>query len=1016
MDPEQQLVTVRRPIRFRLTIAFLLAAVVPALLVGLVQLTIHLHALETIATEHVDSHIAVLKEKLDRFLNVADRDLRSLCDTPAVTHDLPLDGGEGATRALVNTFVAFLRYNPDYYRLRYIDRHGAETIKIHRRAGSAEFREAAAGELEYGVGAYLIDRLDNVPHDTVITFPGEILDEAHHRDVIRVITFARPVWSGEALRGLLVLDVLAENYFRIVDSSGLPPFGVVAVADREGHYLYHSGYRRDWNLLLASRDSDNVLRQYGPAVAAQLLSGNNGRIAGGRGQIISFVPFRVGAETSYVLFYAVPERVLFAAIASSRRFFLFALITAALAAAILAGITARHFTDPVNALRAGAFTIASGDLTRRIDVHSGDEIEALARDFNAMADAVQQREGNLRALRDYQHNIIESLNDGIIVVDRELTVHAFNSAVARMSGVDAANAIGKRVDSLFPQARSLNETLRRALCGEIVECEGILPTGAPPRITSELCLPMHNEAGETTGAILRVTDVTARRFAERALAEAKRTLQTIFDGIKAGIRLISADHRVIAANQYHERLLGRSSAEMIGDVCWAAFDGQQAVCISCPGNVAMRTGTAAEAEFERSTGDGRTIVLQVDAYPVFAEGPQPAGFIEFIQDISEKRRLEREIEQHASELETTVLTRTAALRASEERYRDLVENSPEMIHLLSPEGRFLHANKTEREKLGYTLEQLCASTLDDLVPPREQPKLARHRRELATRGRSRVVTTFLTRAGEAIEVEIDATAQFEEGKLSHARAFVRDITERKRMEERLFQTEKMVSVGQLVSGIAHEIGTPLNAISGTAELLLLQNAREDAGREDLEAIVVQTRRISNLVRQLLDFARPTRSRRALTDIHEALRSALRLMARPLSSAGIVVHVDFTPATVTVRADPHQLQQVFINILLNAQQAMPNGGTIRVFTRPPTNGARDVEVVIEDSGPGIPEQHLKRIFEPFFTTKDVGKGTGLGLAICATIVRQHGGTLRAENAPKGARFVIALPLTKGGASR
>jgi two-component system NtrC family sensor kinase len=329
--------------------------------------------------------------------------------------------------------------------------------------------------------------------------------------------------------------------------------------------------------------------------------------------------------------------------------------------------------------------------------------------------------------------------------------------------------------------------------------------------------------------------------------------------------------------------------------------------------------------------------------------------------------------------------------------------------LLSPEGRVLHANKTEREKLGFTLEELQGMALADRVPPGEWTKLARHQREVARRGRSRVETVFLPRTGDPIEVEMGATGQFDErGQLVQVRAFVRDVTERKRLEQTLLQTEKMVAVGQLSSGIAHEIGTPLNAISGTAEYLLMSGTGN--GREELQSIVAQARRISHLVQQLLDFSRRDRPRRLKTDVHELLRATLHLLERPLAAAGVRVDLRLAPPPVLLSADPHQLQQVFINIILNAEQAMPAGGALCIQTRRNGRAGRRLEVVFEDAGPGIPEPNLGRIFEPFFTTKEVGKGTGLGLAICDSILRAHRGGIRAENAPGGgARFLVTLPL-------
>jgi len=1009
----------RSGIRGRLAAVLVLLSTLPALLLGLYGLRLHLATLETLALDHLQNNVALLKERLDGFLSLAERDVRSVGDSFLLQRYLrSRQDGRSATvadrEAAVKLFLGCLTGRPAYYRLRFLDGRGDEMIKVRKRdAGGSE--EALPPDLRPGIGAYYLYRAEDAAPDQLLVFPGEVRAESDDGRVVQVITLLLPVTaeSGE-FRGLLILELLARDYFEIVEGSGLPPHGTVAVADREGHYLYHSRYRRDWNLLLASRSSANVHGHYPAGVASRILSGEPGW-SPGSDEIVRFVPLRVGSDVPYVLFYAVRRQVLFSSLSSFKRLFAGVLLAAAFAAALLAALVAKRLTDPIRTLRSGAAVLASGDLSHRIRLRTGDEVEELARGFNAMAEALQEREVHLEALRDYQEDIVKSLNDGILVLDRDLTVRAFNPALSRMTGVPAERAMGRRLKDVFPapEADALMSSLEGARAGQVVESEALLPGATRDLVTAELCLPMRNKRGETTGVILRATDITARRAAERALLDAKSTLQTIFDGIKAGIRLVSADHHVLAANAFHEKLLGRPAAEMVGEHCYATF-GEGAVCTACPGNAAMRSLRPEEREFERRLQDGRALVLQVDAYPLSRAGERPWGFIEFIQDISEKRRLERELERHANDLERMVGERTDALRVSEERYRDLVENAPEMIHVLSPEGSFLHANRTERDKLGFALRELQGMSLADLVPPGEQRKLARHRREVASGGGSRVETVFLPRRGEPIDVEMDATGQFDEaGRLIQIRAFVRDVTDRKRMEQKLFETEKMVAVGQLASGIAHEIGTPLNAISGTAEFLLMSGSETVPGREELESIVAQARRISRLVQQLLDFSRRSRPRRVRTDAHELLRATLHLLQRPLASAGIRVELYLEPSPVRLKADPHQLQQVFANIVLNAQQAMPSGGCLRIETREDSKSRPPrLEMAFEDCGPGIPEENLRRIFEPFFTTKEVGTGTGLGLAICDGIVRQHRGTIRAENAPGGgARFVLDLPMVR-----
>jgi two-component system NtrC family sensor kinase len=263
--------------------------------------------------------------------------------------------------------------------------------------------------------------------------------------------------------------------------------------------------------------------------------------------------------------------------------------------------------------------------------------------------------------------------------------------------------------------------------------------------------------------------------------------------------------------------------------------------------------------------------------------------------------------------------------------------------------------------------------------------------------------------GRTLELVVDPVFD-SEGKPSGAVHFLRDITEAKRLREQLLQSEKMVAVGQLVSGVAHEINNPLTGVVGYAQLLLSQDIGEKA-KKDAEGIYREAERATRIVRHLLSFARKHQPERNLVDMNAVLKQSLELKAYDLRVNNIAVETELDDGIPQTNADPHQLQQVFLNLITNAEQAMleeKGSGKLRV-----SSGRKDGKIIMTfaDDGPGVPEEIRGRIFDPFYTTKDVGKGTGLGLSVCFGVVTDHGGSIRAETTPGGgATMLIELPVT------
>ena len=269
-----------------------------------------------------------------------------------------------------------------------------------------------------------------------------------------------------------------------------------------------------------------------------------------------------------------------------------------------------------------------------------------------------------------------------------------------------------------------------------------------------------------------------------------------------------------------------------------------------------------------------------------------------------------------------------------------------------------------------------------------------------------------TDSGQRIMVSLTGTVlRDEKGTFIGTALIMRDVTQLKQYEMELRQTEKLSFIGQISTGIAHEIGTPLNIILGNAEYLMMDVKSGDRDYDELKMIIGETNRIAKLIQQLLDFARPKRMRSKPVLLNTEIESVLQLLKNQLDKSSIKLTLRLSDGIPNVFGDAAQLQEVFVNLIVNAIHSMEKGGELTISTS--VNGAADggsLEVAIADTGCGIPEENLQKIFNPFFTTKEVGKGTGLGLAITQRIIQDHKGTIAVESAVgKGTVFRLSFPI-------
>jgi PAS domain S-box-containing protein len=377
--------------------------------------------------------------------------------------------------------------------------------------------------------------------------------------------------------------------------------------------------------------------------------------------------------------------------------------------------------------------------------------------------------------------------------------------------------------------------------------------------------------------------------------------------------------------------------------------------------------------------------------------------------------------QAATALENGRLYRELRVQADElHRMREFSENILESLNdglaVLDLHDRIVRWNRRLEELYGVARASAAGRPVDEVFDRDFVERLRAARAgspDGATLYRVPLVTGHEPQRQRLLVNAAFAPLRTPDGAISGAIVIIEDISSRVQLEEQLQISEKMASIGLLAAGVAHEVNTPLTGISSFTQMLLERADPDDPATKVLEKIERQTFRAARIVNGLLNLARPAQVESGPVDLNVVINDVLALLDHQLRTASIQVRKELAAEAPFVLGIEHKLQQVFLNLFLNARDAMPKGGWLSVATR--TNGGT-AEVEVGDTGSGIPSEHMSRIYDPFFTTKAIGKGTGLGLSITYGIVQEHGGTIACESAVgKGTRFRLTLPSAGASAA-
>jgi len=636
-----------------------------------------------------------------------------------------------------------------------------------------------------------------------------------------------------------------------------------------------------------------------------------------------------------------------------------------------------------------------------------------------LADEYAERKQSEEMLRLLSAAVKQS-TEGVAVSDLEGNLLFVNNAFATMHGYAPEELIGKHL-SIFhtpeqmPAVNAANRQMQEKgeFSGEIwhVRCDGaVFPT------------LMHNsllrkEAGNPIGMIGTIRDITERKKAEEKLIRSRKEYIAVTNLTGDLIERVDKEGRWTFLNDSACRFWGKPREKLLG-VEFAYYlhpDDAEKTKAAIQEMIETKQIVRGLVNRQKTPRGWRTV--EWNGTPIFDEAGNYAGFQATGRDITERRRMEEK------------------LRESEERYRDLIEKERDIIYTLDYKGNITFASPAVETILGFRPEELIGKNFMVLIPKEWQEKTGADFNNLLKIGEITAETALLGKKGQPHFVEYSSTVIKKDNKVVGTRGIVRDIIERKRMEEklkqytehleemveertrelkeaqqRLLKTERMAAIGATAAMVGHDLRNPLQVIANTLylakqklESMPSRLAEKQSLKELCGGIKEQVEYMDKIVSDLQDYARPLKPEPIETSLYRLFNDTLSTINVPETiHVSLVIKKDFPRLMV----DPILMKRVFVNLVTNALQAMPDGGKLTIRASK-TGGAASIS--IQDTGVGIPEENIPKLFQPLFTTKS--KGTGFGLPVCKRIVEAHNGSITVKSkVGGGSTFTVRIPLT------
>ncbi|MGW8300787.1 MAG: PAS domain-containing sensor histidine kinase [Desulfobacterales bacterium] len=597
--------------------------------------------------------------------------------------------------------------------------------------------------------------------------------------------------------------------------------------------------------------------------------------------------------------------------------------------------------------------------------------------------------------------ILEAFDDGIYVMNQDLVVKYMNSAMIAEFG----DGIGKKCHELINQTAEKCPWCRsdEVFEGKKISREVYIPLVDKTYYLSEI--PFENE----DGSILKLSvyrDITERKRREAMLRASEEDFRNLFEHVACGVFISSKEGKFLNANHALLDMLGYDdkdeflNIDIANDLYVRPEERQKFK------EMIERDGRVIDYEVEFKRKDGGTVPVLLTGHVRYDQQGNVIGYEGLNLDITRRKLMERQ------------------LKEAHDFINKIIQSSPNAITATDMKGNILIWNRAAEETIGYKAADVIGKmNIQKIYPDEMARKVMQLLRKPEQGGVGRLNAhpmVYMRQDGTVIEGSLSAAIIYDSSgkEIATVGSFV-DLKERLEMEralrrtqEQLLQSEKLAAMGRLTSQIAHELNNPLYGIMNTLELLKTEISPESKRRKVLEMALSETVRLSELLRKMLSFSRPDQEEKQAVDLNTVLDEILLLHEKQLQENDIKIKTSFAEALPQISASKNQLRQVFLNLVANARDAMPAGGTLSVTT---AADPESVRIEIADTGSGIKQEHLKKIFDSFFTTKDSIKGVGLGLSVCYGFIKDHGGDIQVKSkVDSGTTFTITFPIRQESA--
>ncbi len=590
----------------------------------------------------------------------------------------------------------------------------------------------------------------------------------------------------------------------------------------------------------------------------------------------------------------------------------------------------------------------------------------------------------MRSQRSFKE-LIDSFDDAACAVSLDGTLRTVNRRISELAGQTYQGLVGQKIYDFIeePTRESVEQGVGRFLdkkrwAGTV----RVRLKGSARPLYFECVVNAIVKGDEIVGASILGRDVTEQREKELRFTE-------LFETLQEGVYFSTPDGQLLDANPALVGMLGYTRKEELLAVDPGALSPDSTEPVL--GRMVSDRGGLRTREVKLRRKDGTAATFLDSSRAVWDTAGNIIRYQGTLVDVTEKRAMERQLLQQ------------------EEFRRRLLESFPDLILVVDLDERYTFVSSRVRDMLGYQPEALLGKKISELED--HSPELASLYHDVASSRQVFASTEYGARHSDGSWRTMRASASqlFDaEAKLIGVIISVRDITTERKLEQQVVQSERLAAMGAMIGGVAHELNNPLTAILGVSELMQ-DKVTDESSLKQLGMLQQQARRAAEIVKDLTYFSRPPAPGKSGINLSEVVDRTLTLYAYSLRKNNITVDFLREPGLPYAQGDPQQLMQVFLNLIVNAEQAIREaraGGTLRIRLG---KSANSVWASFQDDGTGIPPENLPLIFDPFYTTKRPGRGTGLGLSICKSVMKEHNGNVEAANAPGGgAVFTVTLP--------